>query len=212
VTRLGERRNGMEALVHMLARRKHLTAFALCVLTLVVGSGVALGTIGGNGTVDSCYSKVNGTLRVVDPSASQCRDGESSLAWARTPAQGPKGELGAAGAKGGPGPQGPQGPKGQAGDLGFQGPVGPQGPAGPPGNHGYVIVWGETRDLPPLGAVIGTVACPPGKTAVGGGFDVENGEAEQSEADAYMSGWQVTARGGFTGGTFTPVAICAKPA
>ncbi|OLE22416.1 MAG: hypothetical protein AUG49_19230 [Catenulispora sp. 13_1_20CM_3_70_7] len=202
----------MKALVHTLARRKHLTGFVLCVLTLVVGSGVALGTIGGNGAVDSCYSKANGTLRVVDPSVSQCRDGETRLAWAQTPAQGPKGELGAAGATGDPGTQGPQGPKGQTGDHGFLGFVGPQGPAGPPGNHGYVIVRGEQRDLPPLGAVLGTVACPPGKTAVGGGFELENAKVEQNEADAYMSGWKVTARGGITGGTFTPVAVCAKPA
>src|SRR5438552_11006021 len=107
----------MKALVHTHARRKRLTGFALCVLSLVVGSGVALATVGGNGTVDSCYARVSGTLRVVDPSVSQCRDGEARLAWAQTPAQGPKGELGAAGAKGEAGPQGPQGPKGLTGDL-----------------------------------------------------------------------------------------------
>jgi hypothetical protein len=75
-----------------------------------------------------------------------------------------------------------------------------------------MIVWGESHDLPPLGAVIGSVACPPGRTAVSGGFSLENGEVEENEADAYHTGWLVTARGGITGGTFTPVAVCAKDA
>ena len=153
-----------------------------------------------------------GTLRVIDPSVTQCHGNETSLAWTQTPAPGPKGDPGAAGAKGDPGPQGLQGPNGDMGVIGFPGSVGPQGPRGLPGNHGYVIAWGDQQELPPLGAVRGSAACPAGKTAVGGGFILDGADVEESGASPYLTGWQVTARGGATGGSFTPVVVCGKPA
>jgi hypothetical protein len=202
----------MKALLHLPARRARLTGIAVCIVTVVGGSGVALAAVGGGGSIDSCYGKATGALRVIDPTASQCRDGETSLAWAQTPAQGPKGEIGSAGARGDAGDQGPQGPKGQTGVIGYQGSVGPQGPVGRPGSHGYVLAWGELHDLPPLGAVVAIARCPAGKTIVGGGFTLENADVEESTYDPYLTGWQVTARGGATGGQFTPIAICGNPA
>jgi Collagen triple helix repeat (20 copies) len=200
----------MKALVHLLARRKRLTAVAACILTVVVGSGVAL-AVTSVGSINACYVKASGALRVIDASVTQCQKGENSLAWAQTPAPGPKGDAGAAGSKGDLGDQGIQGPKGDTGVIGFQGSDGPQGPQGPPGNHGYVTVWGDEHSLPPLGAVRGDVACPAGKVAVGGGFMVDSASVEESEQTAYLGGWEVTARGGATGGSFMPVVVCGKP-
>jgi hypothetical protein len=201
----------MKALVHLLARRKRLTAIAACIVTVAVGSGVALGTVGGGGSIDACYAKTSGALRVIDPSATHCGGGETSLSWAQTPAPGPKGDTGAAGPKGDPGAEGPQGPKGDTGILGFQGSDGPQGPQGPPGSHGYVIRWGEWQDTPPLGAVRSSVGCPDGKVAVGGGFMLDGADVEESDELPYGTGWQVTARGGLTGGSFNVVVVCGKP-
>ena len=75
-----------------------------------------------------------------------------------------------------------------------------------------MIVWGARRDLPPLGAVVDSAVCPAGKTIVGGGFDLENADVEESKPDFDLPGWRVTARGGATGGHFTPVAVCGNPA
>jgi hypothetical protein len=202
----------MKTLLHLPARRRRLGGMAACIAAVVVGSGVALATVTGGGSVDTCYTKAGGTLRVIDPSTTQCRRNETGLAWTQTPAQGPKGDAGSAGPKGDAGPQGLQGPKGYPGIIGLPGPTGPQGPQGPPGSHGYVIVWGEQRSLPPLGAVIGSAACPAGKTPVGGGFLLDNADVEESQADAQVPGWRVTARGGATGGSFMPIAICGRGA
>ncbi|HET7450871.1 MAG TPA: hypothetical protein VFJ78_09750 [Gaiellaceae bacterium] len=182
-----------------------------CVAVAAVGSGVALATSVGGSTVDTCYAKSSGTLRVVDPTVSQCRDSETRLSWAQTPPQGPKGETGATGTKGEAGDQGLPGPKGETGVIGFQGSDGPQGPAGRPGSHGYVIVWGDYVDLPPLGGRIVTVACPAGKMIVGGGYALEDADAEESMADSSIPGWRVIARGGAFGGHVTPVAVCGNP-
>jgi Collagen triple helix repeat (20 copies) len=200
----------MKALVNLLARRKRLTAVAACIVAVVVGSGVAL-AVTSVGSINACYVKASGALRVVDASVTQCQKGENSLTWAQTPAPGPKGDAGAAGAKGDPGDAGAQGPKGDTGVIGFQGSDGPRGPQGPPGSHGYVFVWGDEHDLPPLGAVQADVACPAGKVAVGGGFSIDSGSIEESGESPYLTGWEVTARGGVTGGSFMPVVVCGKP-
>jgi hypothetical protein len=73
--------------------------------------GVAYGAIAGGNTVQGCYQKVNGQLRVV-ADASECRTSEISLAWNQ---QGSKGEKGDKGEQGIRGPEGPQGPKGESG-------------------------------------------------------------------------------------------------
>ena len=200
----------MNVLAYLLGR-KRLVAIAGCSLAFAVGSGLALATVGGSGSIDGCYANSTGALRVIDQSVSTCRDGETRLAWPQTPPQGSKGATGAAGAKGNPGPQGPQGPKGERGVVGPPGPAGAQGPAGPPGSHGYVIARGYRLALPPLGAVNSTAVCPAGKVVVAGGYELEDGATlETTKAGPYLTTWVVQARGGLTGGHFTPVAVCAN--
>ena len=117
--------------------------------------------------------KSTGSLRVVDASTAQCRDDESSLAWSQIPPQGPQGSTGAQGPKGAQGDQGAPGAKGVTGDLGFPGPTGPQGPPGPPGSPFWRASWSDYVDVPPLGDVTVSAACPAGEQAAGGGFDAD---------------------------------------
>jgi len=80
--------------------------------------------------------------------------------------QGDQGPQGIAGADGAPGPQGIQGLPGQ---TGAQGPPGPQGPKG---DAGGVADWqsvAKNESLPTGAFSEARVACPPGKTVVGGG-------------------------------------------
>ncbi|HYX76487.1 MAG TPA: hypothetical protein VE757_04855 [Gaiellaceae bacterium] len=120
---------------------------------------------------------------------------------------GKSGALGAPGAAGPQGPQGSQGPKGDAGAQGLKGdigPAGPQGPKGDPGANGAngisgyeVRTWRYSKDdansdsgpnYPGVGGgAIATVACSPGKVALGGGYwftsKDENGFNSQALSD-----------------------------
>ena len=77
-----------------------------------------------SGLIYGCYSKTNGTLRLIVSSASRCRSDEGAVQWSRT---GPAVQVGPVG------PVGPAGPIGEAGPAGPMGPVGLVGPAGPIG-------------------------------------------------------------------------------
>jgi hypothetical protein len=83
-----------------------------------------------HGVIHGCYDNVNGNLRVIDPSSSRCKTGETALKWSQTGPQGP------AGPQGPPGAQGPPGPAGSPGPTGAQGPTGEQGPKGDKGDQG----------------------------------------------------------------------------
>jgi type VI secretion system secreted protein Hcp len=94
------------------------------VAALGAGGAVALAAIPGeDGTIQGCYSRVTGSLRVAE-NADDCRTFETPIAWNQ---RGPKGD---------PGIPGPAGPKGD---------TGAQGPAGPPGASGdsAIVVGGE---------------------------------------------------------------------
>jgi large subunit ribosomal protein L7/L12 len=75
------------------------------------GVGVAMAAIPSDGQIDGCYSKVRGTLRVIDrENGKKCSaKREIPIAWNQT---GPAGAPGAPGPQGETGPQGPQGPAG----------------------------------------------------------------------------------------------------
>jgi len=101
--------------------------------TLAVGlgaAGIAVASIpDSGGVIHGCYSKANGTLKVIDSAkVAACPSGAASLRWNQT---GPQGATGARGAQGPAGPQGPAGSQGQPGAQGAAGPTGPQGLAGP---------------------------------------------------------------------------------
>jgi len=182
-------------------------------LAALLVSGIALATVpGGDGTINGCYAKKDGSLRVVDSSA-QCRGGESALTWNQTGPQGPKGDAGAAGAAGpkgdkgdaGPsgsaGPQGPKGdtgaagsvgPKGDKGDAGPQGPAGAQGPAG--GLLGYEVHSADFT-IGNLSWQEGRAYCSAGKQPLGGGFwsTNENVRIVRSQPSIAGDNWYVLA-------------------
>jgi hypothetical protein len=94
-------------------------------------AGVAWATIpDAGGTIHACYSRSGGSLRVIDASVTNCKQGETSLQWTVTGETGPAGPVGPTGPAGPAGPTGPQGP---TGEQGVQGPTGPEGPQGPEG-------------------------------------------------------------------------------
>lgn len=78
------------------------------VAALGAGSALAVGAIpGDDGTIQGCYSRVSGTLRVVE-NKDECRSLETAIGW---------NERGPAGPQGVPGPQGPPGPAGDAATI-----------------------------------------------------------------------------------------------
>ncbi|HET8952163.1 MAG TPA: hypothetical protein VFN44_16705 [Solirubrobacteraceae bacterium] len=83
--------------------------------------------------------------------------------------------------------RGPAGPTGAAGPAG---PAGPQGPAGPAAVSAVTVQSGGMTV--PAGAVDGgTVSCPAGQRAIGGGFFSDSGIVFSSIATDDRSGWIV---------------------
>jgi Collagen triple helix repeat (20 copies) len=165
----------MTSILKRLSRR-HGTAVAyLALFAALGGSAYAADKLTGgfikDGTITGKDVK-NGSLGAKKLSAKAV----SSLRGQTGPAgpQGPKGD------KGPQGPAGPEGPQGQEGPQGPQGQQGPAGPAGPPGPSG-ISGW-EYRVSSPGERVAsgdaggGSVFCPSGKKALGGGASVANAE------------------------------------
>src|SRR5690242_12870685 len=126
---------------------------------LMLGGAVALaGLIGGaayatipgsDGSINGCYLKVTGLLRVIDTAKGQhCTGVEVPITW---------NEHGAAGAQGPQGPAGPAGPQGPAGADGAPGPQGPAGADGAPGAPGPKGDKGDPGD-PGTGAGLAGLA------------------------------------------------------
>lgn len=137
-----------------------LVAAAIC-LGFVAYAAADSGSPGA--TVNGCYNKTNGALRILQ-STQNCSDSEMPISWNQAGAQGPAGAQGVPGPAGEQGPQGPAGTNGlsvtstalAAGDPncafggssftaasgvsyacnGAPGAVGPTGPQGPPGPAG----------------------------------------------------------------------------
>jgi uncharacterized repeat protein (TIGR02543 family) len=96
------------------ARSQVLTAAVSSLITMsIVGVGAyATGIIpASDGTINGCYDRTNGNLRVV-ATAGDCRTAELPIQWSQ---RGPRGE------------QGPEGAQGPRGDTGATGPTGPAG-------------------------------------------------------------------------------------
>lgn len=195
------------------SRRRILTAAVAGLALLVVGGGVALATIpGGGGAISGCYSKKDGTLRVIDASSATCKTGEAALTWNQTGPQGPKGDPGPQGPKGDQGPQGPQGPKGDMGPIGLQGVPGPQGPQGTITGPGYVEAFANSGfEGMPLTWVEATATCPAGKRVISGGFDKSDVDVWESRPVADLSGWIAGGKTGIVGGGIYVSAICGNP-
>src|SRR3954467_4900168 len=89
-------------------RISHAKALAACTgAALLAGGAMAVGAIpSSNGTINACYSKKTGAMRIVDVKE-KCGKKETRLTWNE---KGVKGDSGAAGATGARGPMGPTGP------------------------------------------------------------------------------------------------------
>jgi hypothetical protein len=108
----------------------------------ILAGGAAYAAIpGGGGVITGCYSKKNGSLRVIDAEAgAKCDNASVTLTWNQ---------------------QGPAGP---------QGPAGAQGPPGPAGTglSSFVRRTSELQpDSSPRKGLM--VQCPQGSIAIGGG-------------------------------------------
>ena len=81
--------------------RWQMTVGAVVAAGALAVAGIALASIPGqDGMIHGCYNTTNGSLRVVDDSAS-CKTHETAIQWNQTGPQGPQGV---------PGPAGPPGP------------------------------------------------------------------------------------------------------
>lgn len=129
----------------------------------IAGTAVVYATIPSNNVISGCYTKSGGALRVVDPSTTNCKTGETSIAWN---VQGP---IGLTGPQGVQGPQGATGLQGIQGLTGAAGAIGPAGPAGPNWNV-YTVTAAET--IPALTVWTTTRSCNPGDIALASSYDM----------------------------------------
>ena len=146
-----------------MTRRELLCAAAGALSTTAVAASVAwAGIPGGDGTIQGCYGKTGGVLRVIDPARGQrCLAIEIPISWNQ------KGVRGEPGADGLPGKDGAPGEDGAKGDPGAQGPAGQQGAEGPAGADGIPGAPGPAS----LTALNGS-ACDPSGTGTEGAVSV----------------------------------------
>jgi hypothetical protein len=201
---------------------------------LAITAGIAYAAIpDSGGTIYACSLNHVGTIRLIDPAKSglqgRCSSLETQVSWNQ------KGQPGAAGAKGDPGPKGDTGATGAAGDKGDKGDTGAAGAAGAAGAKGdkgdpgaagakgdtgatgatgaagangasgYQIVTAATG-IPGGIEIIGTLACPAGKRATGGGWTTTDNDYRVN-----VIGSGPTADGGaWTGGMYNTGTLTAQ--
>jgi hypothetical protein len=214
----------MKAAIRTRAARIGILATAL----LGVGAGIAAATIpGSNGTINGCYEKRTGILRVIDAGAgTKCTSFETPITWNQQGQRGPTGAAGAQGLKGdegrpgdrGPtGPAGVQGEKGAVGSPGALGATGPTGRQGPTGAAGLPGAIGPTGPQGAKGDPGATYTAGTGLALVGNVFSIPSGAIAGGFAglvrDESLTGEDIAAnavgaselapnavRGGFGGG------------
>ena len=167
-------------------RRKRFLVVGALLAAGCVAVGIAYAAIPDGNTINGCYGKAGGVLRVTDTAKNQkCSSQfEVPISWNQ---QGPKGDTGA------PGEKGAQGIPGQQ---------------GPPGVSGRVVV---TADYQSGGGVV--AQCPQGTVVLGGGYNgaevVFSGPVEAFAAGLTPgSGWVVLGTAPHLE-TLTAYAICA---
>ncbi len=161
-------------------KSRDLAVAAIGGLVCALAGGVAWATIpeSGSTTINGCYQKIRGTLRVIDSASDSCATSEVPISWNQ---KGPKGERGDPGPQGVPGPAGPkgdrgpqgvpgsQGPKGDTGDTGPQGPPGPSGASGQDGSNGPPGPPGKDGTNGKDGVSVTSAVEPPGTNCPNGG-------------------------------------------
>jgi hypothetical protein len=96
-------------------RNSLISAIVGAVAGTVIAGGVAWATVATTGTsIDACYQKATGAVRVIDPTQS-CRSSETAISWNQVGSDGPSGDTGAQGIQGVQGPPGQNGADGRDG-------------------------------------------------------------------------------------------------
>jgi Collagen triple helix repeat (20 copies) len=113
-------------------KRDLIAATAGALAATALAGGVAWAAIpASDGTIQGCYGKVGGVLRVIDPSKGEkCPSVEIPISWSQKGAKGDPGTAGTPGAPGAPGV------KGDKGDQGIPGQPGQAGTNGTDGSNG----------------------------------------------------------------------------
>jgi hypothetical protein len=129
----------------MIARlgKRGLRMFLGAAAIFVIAAGVAWAAIpGSSGTINGCYEKRTGILRVIDAEAGKsCLSFETPISWNQ---RGPQGERGLQGERGAQGERGLRGERGADGARGPQGEQGLQGLQGLQGESGQLGLAGQT--------------------------------------------------------------------
>lgn len=137
---------------HRLSKRTVLVGAAALVAVPLAAAAADASTSAG-GTVNGCYVKTTGSLRVIHPGQSgtqgHCTTSETPISWNQV------------------GPQGPRGPQGLPGVQGVQGA---QGIQGVPGVSGYQEVKAVADPVLPGSGQQAAATCPAGTVPLGGGF------------------------------------------
>jgi hypothetical protein len=172
------------------------TAIAALVVGLLVGGGgYAIAAGGGGSTINACVDRANGDLYI----KSKCQRRDRKISWSTV---GPRGATGAAG------------PRGATGSAGPGGATGATGPAGP---VKLDTVVSPTIANPAAQQTGGSVNCPTGEFATGGGI---SGSTTAQSANAtyplldpatgHADGWTAFMNNtGATAATFHVYVICA---
>jgi hypothetical protein len=156
---------------------------------LIGGGGYAIAAGGGGGTVKACVSKATGNLYV----KAKCQSGDRRISWSKV---GPRGATGATGAPG------------------ATGATGATGPAGPVKLN---TVTSAAIANPAATQTGGTVSCPTGEFATGGGISgsttTQSANASFPLFDAatgHADGWDAFMNNtGTAAATFHVYVICA---
>src|ERR1700690_1291776 len=101
-------------------KRDLIAATAGALAATALAGGVAWAAIpGSDGTIQGCYGKVGGLLRVIDPSKGErCLGAEVPISWNQKGSKGDPGVKGDSGAKGSSGAKGDSGIQGLPGTNG----------------------------------------------------------------------------------------------
>jgi hypothetical protein len=166
-------------------------AIAAGIVGLLIGGGGYAIAAGGGGKVNACVHKSNGDLYI----KAKCQRGDRKLTWSKV---GPRGATGATGTRGA---------------TGATGAAGTTGPAGP---VKLDTVTSAAIANPAMTQTGGSVNCPAGEFATGGGI---SGSTTTQSANAsyplldpatgHADGWDAFMNNtGATAGTFHVYVIC----
>jgi hypothetical protein len=129
----------------------NILTFSVCLTALVIAG---FPQVGDAQTIYGCYSRRDGSLRIV-AAPGRCHRSETPISWNAVGPQGPIGLTGPTGPKGDTGLSGATGPKGEQGPAGPQGPIGLTGPTGPKGDTGLSGATGPKGEQGPAGVANG---------------------------------------------------------